>query len=167
MRFFQASPDAFSFEFNQREKDWLFQVLERYPLIPAGHHRLSRQPAALGNEHQAWLEESLAAHREEARRKLRQFMTNPGNFPADGDGFRWTASRADLEWMLQVLNDVRVGSWLALGSPDLQAAKFTMPTPETRAHYLVMDIAGGLETIFIAALSGELPTPRDDAPAPL
>jgi hypothetical protein len=156
MKFFHLSADAYSFEFVRREKQMLFQVLGCYPLVPVAHHRLSRQSDPDGGQ-QAWLEESLAAHRAETRQKVRQLMTNPGNFPPTGGGFHWTATRGDLEWMLQVLNDVRVGSWLALGSPDLASAQAGQPTAETRERWMTMDLAGGFETIFIAALGGELP----------
>ena len=157
MTFFHGSADAYSFEFNLREKQMFFQVLGLYPLVPVEHHRLSRRAETPNPDNQAWLEESLKTHREETRQKVRQLMTNPGNFPAKGGGFRWTAARADLEWMLQVLNDVRVGSWLALGSPELEAAREVAPKPEELKHWIAMEVAGGFETIFIAALSGELP----------
>jgi hypothetical protein len=157
MKFFHGSADAYSFEFNLREKQMLFQVLGLYPLVPGAHHRLSRREGEPNQDNQAWLEESLASHREETRKKVRQLMTNPGNFPAKGGGFRWTAARADMEWMLQVLNDVRVGSWLALGSPELEAAREREPEPKDLKHWVTMEVAGGFETIFIAALAGELP----------
>ncbi len=157
MKFFHGNADAYSFEFNLREKQMLFEVLGKYPLVPVAHHQLSRHETGSNPENQAWLAESLAAHREETRQKVRQLMTNPGNFPMQGGGFRWTATRADLEWMLQVLNDVRVGSWLALGSPDLQAARQVAPKHEDLPHWVTMDVAGGFETIFIAAMAGELP----------
>jgi hypothetical protein len=164
VKFFNASADAYSFEFDLREKQMLFQVLGQYPLVPVVHHRLSRlgsPPAAPGQDQQAWLEESLAAHREETRQRVRRLMANPGNFPPKGGGFRWTAARADMEWMLQVLNDVRVGSWLALGSPDLEVARQAAPKQEALAHWVTMDIAGGFETIFIAVLNGELPAQEE------
>ena len=162
MKFFHGSADAYSFEFNLREKQMLFQVLGLYPLVPVAHHRLSRRVGEPNRENQAWLAESLAAHREETRQKVRQLMTNPGNFPAKGGGFRWTAARADLEWMLQVLNDVRVGSWLALGSPDLEVARQVAPKQEELALWVPMVVAGGFETIFIAALAGELPVQAEE-----
>lgn len=161
MKFVQASEAGFGFEFNLREKQLLLKVLSLYPLIPATHHQLSRKNQAAGDENQKLLEESLAEHRKEARQKVRRFITNPKHFQAKGHSYLWTASRGELEWVLQVLNDVRVGSWLALGSPDLQAAQKKPPTPENYHHYWAMDVAGGFEMVFIAALSGDLPVQHD------
>jgi len=159
MKLLHTSPDAYGFEFDPHEARLFFKVLARYPLIPSGHHRLSRNPeaGAAGGENQALLEEALAAHREETRQKVRRLTGQAGQPPATGTGFRWNAARADLEWVLQVLNDVRVGSWLALGSPHLQTERSGPVTAEQLAHYWAMDIAGGFEMIFIAALGGDLP----------
>ena len=84
-------------------------------------------------------------------------MDNPRGFEARGAAICWTPTRDEMEWMLQVLNDVRVGSWLALGSPNLTKTQEIPVTPDTLIHRWAMDIAGGFEMIFIAAVNGELP----------
>jgi len=161
MKFVEASQKGYGFEFNLREKQLLFKILSLYPLVPSAHHQLSRAPARASDENQALLEESLTAHREESRKKVQALMSNPRSFQAKGHTFHWLVSRGEMEWILQVLNEVRVGSWLALGSPNLQAPKTALPTAENAAHYWAMDIAGGFEMIFIAAVSGELPLQKD------
>ena len=157
MKLIQANQDGYGFEFTRREKQLLFKVLALYPLIPAAHHRRSRTAGRNGEENQTLLEESLATHREEARRRAQTLMDNPRGFEARGAAFCWTPTRDEMEWMLQVLNDVRVGSWLALGSPNLTKTQEIPVTPDTLIHRWAMDIAGGFEMIFIAAVNGELP----------
>ena len=157
MKLIQANKEGFGFEFNLREKQLLCKVLSLYPLVPPTHHRLTLNPTADTDDDQEMLDEALAAHREEARQMVQTLINNPKNFPACGSGFRWSATRAEMEWVLQILNEVRVGSWIAVGSPNLQHAKHAVPTPENQSHYWAMDIAGGFEMIFISALSGELP----------
>lgn len=157
MKLFQANENGYGFEFNLREKQLLFKVLSLYPLVPPSHHHLTRKSASAGDEQQKLLDESLASHRVESRQRVQALINNPKNFPAFGSGFRWFAARAEMEWMLQVLNEVRVGSWLALGSPNLQQPKHAVPTAENEAHYWAMDLAGTFEMIFISALSGDLP----------
>jgi hypothetical protein len=157
MRLIQANAEGFGFEFSGREKELLLEVLAMYPLIPVAHHRLSRNDRAGDEENQKLLEESLAAHRRETRQRVQALLTNPRSFQARDGGFDWTVTRGELEWILQVLNDVRVGSWLALGSPTPPRAPVHPPTPETRAHLRAMDLAGEFEMIFIAVLDGGLP----------
>ena len=159
MRLFQANHDSYGFEFSRREKELLFEVLLLYPLIPAAHHRLSRNPGPRDEENQNLLDESLAAHREETRERVRTLLNHPRCFQPQGEGYAWLASLGEMEWLLQVLNDIRVGSWLALGSPRLPPPANQPFTPESLAHRRAMDIAGGFEMIFIAALDGEPPAP--------
>jgi hypothetical protein len=161
MKLIQASKDGYGFEFTLQEKQLLFKVLALYPLVPAAHHRLSRAVSAPSDENQRLLEDSLTDHRQETRQRVRTLMANPKSFQARGGGFCWHPSRAEIEWMLQVLNEVRVGSWLELGSPDLAKSREIISTPENLMHRWAMDIAGGFEMIFIAALSGELPLQTD------
>jgi hypothetical protein len=157
MRLFQANHEGYGFEFTRREKELLFEVISLYPLIPAAHHRLSRTPGPRDEENQKLLDESLASHREETRQRVRTLLNNPRTFQKQGAGYHWLASRGEMEWLLQVLNDIRVGSWLALGCPRLPPAQELPSTPESLAHRRAMDIAGGFEMIFIAALDGDLP----------
>jgi len=159
MRLFQANHEGYGFEFSRREKELLFEVLSLYPLIPAAHHRLSRNPGPGDDENQKLLDESLAAHRQETRQRVRDLLANPRCFQAHGGGYGWLASRGEMEWLLQVLNDVRVGSWLALGRPSLPPPANLPSTPVALMHRRAMDIAGGFEMIFIAALDGEPPAP--------
>jgi hypothetical protein len=139
----------------------LFKVLSLYPLVPPAHYQLSKIATDEEGENQKLLEESLATHREETRQAVKCFLTNPLTFVLKGNCFRWRASRAEMEWILQVLNEVRVGSWLALGAPDLQEPAPPHPTAGIESHYWAMDIAGGFQMIFVAALSGELPLQAD------
>jgi hypothetical protein len=157
MRLFQANHEGYGFEFSRRERQLLFEILSLYPLTPAAHHRLSRNPGPRDEENQTLLDESLASHREETRQRVRALVSNPRCFQPQGEGYVWLASRGEMECLLQVLNDIRVGSWLALGSPRLHPVANLSSTPEARAHRRAMDIAGGFEMIFIAALDGEPP----------
>jgi hypothetical protein len=50
-----------------------------------------------------------------------------------------------------VLNDVRVGSWVLLGSPEEMAVDLT----ETNAHlFRAMEMAGYFQAQFLQALGG-------------
>ena len=63
---------------------------------------------------------------------------------------------AELEWLLQVLNDVRVGSWLKLGQPDENQSPDV--TPENFQFVLAMEVCGAFQSALLAAL-GETESP--------
>ena len=49
---------------------------------------------------------------------IRSTFSSISRFTWRKTGCRLSLSQADLEWLLQILNDIRVGSWVILGSPE-------------------------------------------------
>jgi len=146
------------FEISLPEKRLLFEVLKLYPLISATHHRLSKTArSAQHDENQRLLEESLSTQREVNRKNVRAMLDKPGHFQAAASGFQLTLSGPEIEWLLQVLNDVRVGSWIALGSPDPEQGKKIVFNEKILPRFRMMELAGAFEMVFLDALSGRAP----------
>ena len=118
MKLVKAAKGQFSFQMDGREKPAFFRLLQLYPLVPATHQKLSWGEARL--EDQQLLEEALAAQRAQNQKRLLALMNARSRFQENQHGYHFTLKRAELEWLLQVLNDVRVGGWLLLGSPDVR-----------------------------------------------
>jgi hypothetical protein len=82
-------------------------------------------------------------------------LNEPTRFRETDAGLRFTLTASEMEWLLQVLNDVRVGSWLALGEPE------ELEIPEvnrTNAPYLLaMESAGYFESALLDALGAKNP----------
>jgi hypothetical protein len=147
------------FEISLSEKRLLFEVLKLYPLISVTHHRLTKSArTAKYDENQRLLEESLAAQREENRKNVRAMLDEPGRFKSADSGFQLTLSGPEIEWLLQVLNDVRVGSWIALGAPDPEQGKKIVFNEKILPHFRTMELAGAFEMVFLDALSGRTTT---------
>jgi len=155
MKLIRTKREKLVFEISLPEKRLLFEVLKLYPLISATHHRLSKSArSAKHDENQRLLEESLAAQREENRKNVRAILDEPGRFQTAASGFQLTLSGPEIEWLLQVLNDVRVGSWIALGSPDPEQGKMIVFNEKILPHFRMMELAGAFEMVFLDALSG-------------
>ena len=155
MKLIRTKRDKFVFEISLSEKRLLFEVLKLYPLISPTHHRLTKSArTAKHDENQRLLEESLAAQREENRKNVRAMLDEPGHFKEMASGFQLTLSGPEIEWLLQVLNDVRVGSWIALGSPDPESGKKILFNEKLLPHFRMMELAGAFEMVFLDALSG-------------
>ena len=56
-----------------------------------------------------------------------------------------TLSLEERETMLQILNDIRVGSWRALGEPEDLHTKAPQPGAQEFAYRSLMDLAGYFE----------------------
>ncbi len=151
MKLIQASGEHFVFAISKRERKLLLGVLKLYPLIPATHHRLSKSPKTTEeSENQRLLEESLAAHRQENQKRVLAMLNEPERFRAKASGYDLELSRSEVEWLLQVFNDVRVGSWIALGSPESLSDKSISLTAETAPHILSMELLADLRWFSLA-----------------
>ncbi len=154
MKFIRRYQDVFTFEVSAREKSWLLAILKLFPLVPLAHHQLSKTTQLPHQaENQRLLEESLKAQRDENQRLVTAMLKESGRFHPSADGFRFELKRSEIEWLLQVLNDVRLGCWLALGSPDLAAENDLVLNAQTLPQIQRMELAGMFEMFLLNAVS--------------
>ncbi len=150
MKLVRADKERFTFSLAAREKKFLLAILGRYPLVSGSHHRLSQGGRwRAQSEDQQLLDEALAARRRENRERIVAMLNEPGRFRKVGGAIELSLGAEEMNWLLEVLNDVRVGAWLALGEPE-------EPLPreinETNAPYVfAMEGAGMLESALLAA----------------
>ena len=156
MKLRRANQHDFVFQLSPREQELLFDTLKLYPLVPAHHHRLTRSAAAQSEENQHLLEAALAEQRAENRRHVEALLTAPERLQKYQTNFLLRLTPVEMEWLLQVLNDIRVGSWLELGEPDQD--KPPQITGENFRFALALEVAAGFESVFLAAL-GETESP--------
>lgn len=153
MKLLKSTKTRLVFDLNQREEALLLSILKRYPCVPAAHHVLSKSghvPDAAAN--QRLLDEALAEQRAQNRQKLLALLDSPQRLKHTKTGAQLSVSPAEAEWLLQVLNDIRVGSWLGLGSPEETPEKLT----SANARFLMaMELAGYFEMQLLAALGGK------------
>jgi hypothetical protein len=156
MKLIRTDKDQFEFEIGPGEKVRMFQILKLYPLVPASHPKLSKgRKIPNHEENQRLLDEALRGQREENRKQAESLLNEPRRIVKFESGYRVTFTRVEIEWLLQVFNDVRIGSWIALGSPD--------PHPEIQegmSHQIIsqivtMELAAFFEMCFLHAVSGE------------
>lgn len=158
MRRLRANQGGFVFLLGRREKELLFETLKLYPLVPASHHRLSKTPDGdPAGENQRLLEESLAEQRRENQRRVLAWLNHPQRLRETKHGFELALAPAQIEWLLQVLNDVRVGSWLALGEPE--AGEEPEVTEQNTRFLIALELCGLFESVLLAAL-GVTESPR-------
>ena len=156
MKLIQADKDRLVFHLERREKRSLCEILKLYPLVPEAYQQVSKtaQSDAIKASQQL-LEEALAAQRQENKKQVLAMINEPERFQETESGFHFNLSVSQLEWLLQVLNDIRVGSWIALGSPDTEKGEKILLTEQTAPYLWVMEMAGYFETVLLDALNGK------------
>jgi|HubBroStandDraft_1064217.scaffolds.fasta_scaffold87703_2 hypothetical protein len=148
-----AAEPLFNFNINAREEALLLATLRLYPVLPNGHHRISQDPKTAGSAEQRLLEESMAQHRAAHRRKLDELFRSPQRFFKDAqDERRLVLTGAQLEWLLQVLNDIKVGSWVQLGCPDLEKTASAEPIRSNARSLQAMQLSGGFQSVLLDAV---------------
>jgi hypothetical protein len=149
-----STGSAFVFRISQREKDTLLATLQLYPMLDASYHQLSRKPKTTGRADQEWLEEAMDQQRQDHKKKLGQFFNNDRRFFKDSQGeLRFTLTGEQMEWLLRVLNEIRVGSWVQLGRPELDVARKMNLTSAQVRLFTAMELSGYFEANLLEAFS--------------
>ena len=155
MKLARFDGDNLVFEISKREKRLLLDVLKLYPLIPSSHQKISQsgEGAAIKGM-QKLLDEALAEQRLENKKQLQAMLDEEARFQAHETGYHFSLNPSQAEWLLQVLNDVRVGSWLILGEPDEKEGKTVELTAENARYLWAMELCGFFQSSLLQALSG-------------
>jgi len=160
VKLLRASRHRLTFLLASQEKQVFGQLLELYPRILPAHHRVSKSASSPHpEESQRLLDEELAEQRAAHKKQIRTLLNHPERFePAEKGEWRLSISRTEGEWLLQVLNDIRVGSWLNLGSPEDIRAAFN---DNTAADFWAMEVSGFFQIQLLGALNRERGDQRD------
>ena len=121
MKLIRKDGDGCEFEFAPVEKGLLFHLLGLYPAVPVSYHKLTKGSHIPHEaENQELLNEAIKAQRVENQKEIIALVKDAERFTTEKESTRAVFKGGELEWLLQVLNDVRVGNWIAAGSPDLE-----------------------------------------------
>jgi thiamine kinase-like enzyme len=141
VKLLRVENDRFVFQLGHREKDLLTIILRLYPVIPSAHQPLGKSSKA-PEQTQHLLDEALMEQRKENKKAVEALLAEPGRFREVTESLEMTLTASEIEWLLQVLNDVQVGNWILMGSPG-ERPRFT-PNVENAAQVWAMELA----TIF-------------------
>ena len=157
MKLLRVEGDVFEFEFEPVEKGLFFHLLGLYPAVPVSYHKLTKgRQIPHEAENQELLNDAMRSLREENQKEIIALVKDAERF-VEGEGFtRATFKRGELEWLLQVLNDVRIGNWIAAGSPDPDQKRKLRRDEKSLQHVMLMELTGGFEMMFLGALNGSL-----------
>jgi len=59
-----------------------------------------------------------------------------------------------MEWMLQLLNDVRVGCWVKLGRPELEGVPKRHLTGQAARDMTALELSGYFQMVLLEAFKG-------------
>lgn len=162
---FKKANGGYSFRFDGPEFGLFLAVLETYPAQEGTLRTICGNVDA-----EDLLEEALQDHRAEVKKEFRETLAKKTTRGEDAEGresFTLELSEGELEWLLQVLNDIRVGHWVKLGRPDGESGAVLAqpPTGETLRSITLFHFCSGWQEILLKSIEmaarGEFP-PRPD-----
>jgi hypothetical protein len=149
MKLVRSTKTGLVFGLSSREEQMLLRLLKLYPCVPVAHHVLSKAGRLPGAEaNQQLLDEALAEQRAQNKIQLQTLLADPRRLEHTESGARLSLSPAEAEW-----NDIRVGSWILLGSPDGKPLELT---PAKAPHFVAMERAGYFQMQLLEALEREV-----------
>ena len=134
------------FRLKASELQMLLLVLSQFPLRDQ-EQTISR----FGDEEdlkdaQQLLNEAMAERRKEARRELKIWLHSDKRFTHTEEGEELLVLQEETDWLLQIINNVRVGAWQRLGEPEEIADAFRSATDESIRYLAIMEMAGGFQS---------------------
>ena len=156
MRLTRQTKVGWKYQLNQREGDCLRSLLSRFPAtanVSAQIFKADTDPKTA--EREKLLNESLAEHRKELKKQATNLLA-PGKFKRGEKGYLLRLNAEEREILLQILNDIRIGSWDVLGEPEGLKPETPPQAEKEQVFYNLMNLVGYFEAAFLHAL-------RDDA----
>jgi hypothetical protein len=126
-------------------------------VVIGGHFR-ARHPVRTdeSQKNQQLLEEALAEQQRENRAQLEAMLNQNGRFAENDLGYTFRLGSSDIEWLLQVLNDIRVGSWVQLGEPNPDTSAQIPVTEQNMQLAWAMEMAGLFQHSLLEAIQSPL-----------
>ena len=159
MKLLRRHRETLVFELGARERELVIHALRLYPQLNPDYHRVSQAKRGRKfDEAQQLLVESMTERYAENRRLVATFIKDKLGGAGDAQEKRprakchLTLTRGQSDWLLEVLNDVRVGSWVKLGRPDQESVRSMNLSVDNVAAFGAMEFCGYLQTMLLEAL---------------
>jgi hypothetical protein len=147
-----TAPQVLRFQISKLEKTLLLATLQVFPVLAPSYHQLTKDPTNARPAEQRLLEEAMERQRAEHKVRLSEFLRGEAPvFRESGEELYLNLSAEQLEWLLQVLNDIRVGSWVQLGSPDTDVVRRGSLTSEEARAVAAMDMSAYFQSGLLEA----------------
>lgn len=95
---------------------------------------------------QQLLDEAMAERRKQARKELEEWLRLGRRFNHTDNGEELVVRHDETEWLLQILNNVRVGAWQHLGAPEELVDAFRSASEESIRYLTIMEMAGNFQS---------------------
>jgi len=155
MKLAKQNGENWQYELNAVEADLLKQLLKNFPFTGHVPVKISKVNADSNSiEREKLLNESLAEHRKELKKQANNLIAAKKFNPSE-KAHLLTLNAKERETLLQILNDIRVGCWRALGEPETTELHKPDCSAQELARHQLMNLAGYFEHHLIGLTERE------------
>jgi hypothetical protein len=156
VKLIKKGAEDYVFQMTCSQKTLLFDIIRSYPLLPAEYHRISQgENAEEFQENQQILEQAMAEEHRTKRDQIVNMLSDPKRFIHTKDSCHFFLKYTEAECLMQVLNDIRVGAWVRIGSPEhLDLDEHYMDDEVAHLCYL-METSGHFQYLLLKAISSD------------
>jgi hypothetical protein len=149
MKLLSRQNGQFEFRLARRERELVVALLGHYPLLPTGYHPPGTEVVCPDPEGAQMLDELLVEHKAAARQAVQHLLKEKLRPREDLHGWGWSLTEPDIDLLIEVFNEVRVGAWHQLGCPaDLDA--IALRDDSRRGALLwAMEVSGAFVSFFL------------------
>lgn len=155
MKLLNKTGEKFVFELMSEEKELLSKIFGLYPMLDRDKIELSK---TIKDEQicqsKKILSDAFKEFQDSNKRFISELFEKSDNFKPSEDYEYYTLELdgEQIERLLQILNDIRVGMWQKLGCPDLENRKDFIRSAEYVFAVYIMDICEYFEYYLLKAL---------------
>jgi len=155
VKLLNKTSEKFVFELMSEEKELLSKIFGLYPMLDRDKIELSK---TIKDEQicqsKKILSDAFKEFQDSNKRFISELFEKSNNFKPSEDYEYYTLELdgEQIERLLQILNDIRVGMWQKLGCPDLENRKDFIRSAEDVFAVYIMDICEYFEYYLLKAL---------------
>ncbi len=154
MKLLSRTDEHLLFELSEVEDVFLQLTLSSFPVCKEGWpDGGSVTTDATPAPDAALLQEALREAKEIHRKKLDTFFIKQPLAEADTTTRLLNIPTEDIEWLLQVVNEIRIGSWYALGCPTEEEENGLEDNPAQAPHLVRFEFSGWLLSLLLDAIN--------------
>jgi hypothetical protein len=150
MRVKEISETATTIDLSESEAIFIKEILSAYPLVSNETRELTRSADTSDLEEDTeLLRTSLAELTRGHHKKLQAWVNDPGTFRAVENRYLFKITNENRDWFLQILNDLRIGSWQQLDCPSQEELQELTANLEIIRPLWTMELAGLLQSFLL------------------
>jgi len=145
--------DIWRYLLSPGEAGSLLALVSQFPVAAAAPAKISlseADPKTL--EREKLLNESLAEQRADLKKRA-AIIISPDRLKASGKGRVLQINTEEREILLQILNDIRIGSWRVLGEPDNLEPDFSKLPESEQRYWRFLHVAGYFQCQLLEPIS--------------